>query len=438
MHKVAITTFGCKLNQAESAQIVELLTNQGYEIVAFEDNADCYIFNSCTVTANADSRCRQAIRRAKRLSPKALIIITGCYAEVSPGELEKITGVDYILGSDYKFKIIEYLNDFTKKQKPIIQTCGYTGHGLFQSIGTGTFLENTRAFLKIQDGCNAFCSYCIVPYARGEIRSGNPSEILIQAKKLIQRGFREIVLTGAHIGLYGRDLSLKNGLFELLSELNQIDGHFRIRLSSLEPNEVTDELLELMASTSKICPHLHIPLQSGDDEILRAMNRKYSLQEFSTIIRKILKYLPDVGLGMDVIVGFPGETEAHFNHTLNFIESLPISYLHVFAYSVRKGTLAATLPNRVSKEIQMERSRILRKTGQAKKMQFHRQNENKIYSVLFEQQESADFISGLTPHYIRVRVKADASVLNEIHPVKLVKADQNFVLGEMITTKCFE
>ncbi len=432
MYKIAITTFGCKLNQAESAQIVELLTNQGYEIAEFDEKADCYIINSCTVTANADSRCRQAIRRAKRLTPKALIIITGCYAEVSPEELEKIAGVDYILGSDYKFKIGEYLNDFTKKKKPIIQTCGYTGHDLFQSIGTGTFLENTRAFLKIQDGCNAFCSYCIVPYARGEIRSGKTDEILNQAQKLIQNGFHEIVLTGAHIGLYGHEKIPNNTLFDLLKAISQLDGNFRIRLSSLESNEVTDELLDLMASSSKICPHLHIPLQSGDDEILRAMNRKYNRHEYTAVIQKILKYLPDVGLGTDVIVGFPGETDEHFDNTYRLIESLPFSYLHVFAYSVRKGTLAAKLPNRVSKEIQMERGRILRKAGQLKKLEFHRRHEGEIYPVLFEQEESPGIMTGLTPHYIRVRVETNARILNEIHPVKLVRADPNFVLGEMV------
>ncbi len=434
MNKVAITTFGCKLNQAESAQLVELLINQGYEIVEFEEKADCYIFNSCTVTANADSRCRQAIRKAKRLSPEALIIITGCYAEVSPDELEKISGVDYILGSDYKFKIIEYLTDFQKKQKPIIHTCGYTGHNMFQSIGAGIFLENTRAFLKIQDGCNAFCSYCIVPYARGEIRSGKPDEILLQAKKLIQRGFHEIVLTGVHIGLFGREQSSNTNLAGLLKMISELEGDFRIRLSSLEPNEVTDEILELMASTSKICPHLHIPLQSGDDEILRLMNRKYNLLEFATVIQKIIKYLPAVGLGTDVIVGFPGETEEHFNNIRQFIASLPLNYLHVFAYSVRKGTKAAKFPNRVSKEIQRDRSRILRKIGQVKKMQFYRQNESKIYPVLFEQEESPALISGLTPNYIRVRVKAHPEVINEIHSVRLIKADQNFVLGEIMPT----
>ncbi|MCI0516182.1 tRNA (N(6)-L-threonylcarbamoyladenosine(37)-C(2))-methylthiotransferase MtaB [candidate division KSB1 bacterium] len=435
MHKVAITTFGCKLNQAESAQIVELLTDRGYEIVAFEERADCYIFNSCTVTANADSRCRQAIRKAKRLSPEALIIITGCYAEVSPDELEKITGVDYILGSDYKFKIIEYLNDSTKQKKPIVQTCGYTGHDLFNSIGMGTFLENTRAFLKIQDGCNAFCSYCIVPYARGEIRSGKPDEIISQAKKLIQKGFHEIVLTGAHIGLYGRESSSAHSLPELLHELTRLEGNYRIRLSSLECKEVSDALLELMASTAKICPHFHIPLQSGDDEILRKMNRKYNLQDFSDVILKIVKYLPDVGLGTDVIVGFPGETDTQFNNTRLFIESLPFSYLHVFAYSARKGTPAAKLPQRVSKEAQMERSRILRKIGQVKKLQFHRQHENKIYPVLFEQEESPGLMAGLTPNYIRARIKANHSILNEIHPVKLLKADQNFVHGEILPPK---
>lgn len=432
MYRVAITTFGCKLNQSESAQIVELLTNQGYEITGFEEEADCYIINSCTVTANADSRCRQAIRKAKRLAPKALIIVTGCYAEISPDELKKINGVDYIIGSDYKFKIIEYLNDFKKKKKPIIQTCGYTGHHLFQSIGSGTFLENTRAFLKIQDGCNAFCSYCIVPYARGEIRSGQLNQILNQARQLIQKGFHEIVLTGVHIGLYGHEQKPKSTLFDLLNAILHLEGNFRIRLSSLELNEVTEELLELIASSPKICPHLHIPLQSGDDEILRAMNRKYTLQDYLAVIHKILKYLPNVGLGTDVIVGFPGETDAHFNNSFQFIESLPFGYLHVFTYSVRKGTLAAKLPNRVSKEIQMERSRILRKVGQLKKMHFNQQNEGKIHSVLFEQEDAPGLISGLTDNYIRVKIKTNANILNEIYPVKLIKADQNFVRGEIV------
>lgn len=430
--KIAITTFGCKLNQAESAQLVEMLIKRGYVITAFEKPADVYIINSCTVTAKADARCRQAIRKARRTAPAATIIVTGCYAEVSPDKLSQIEGIDYILGSDYKFSIIDYLETTARSQHPVIQTCGIKGHPEFINPNCGYFLDNTRAFLKVQDGCNAFCSYCIVPFARGQSRSGALADILQKVHELIRRGYREIVLTGAHLGLYGQDLIPPSTLADLLAQIISIEGDFRIRLSSIEPLDVTPKLIDLLSSSPKICSHLHIPLQSGDDAILKAMNRNYSAAQFEFIIQQVLARNNQIALGTDIIVGFPGETESQFENSFQLIKKLPFSYLHVFPYSVRKGTAAARLTSRIPGTIQAERSQRLRMLGKMKRNRFHQQFLNIVLPVLFEQEAAPGCFSGLTPNYIRVKAAAEKDVMNRIIPVKIVAVNEDLVTGEII------
>lgn len=434
MKKIAVNTFGCKLNQAETAQLVELLMNQGYEITAFDQPADIYLINTCTVTAKAESRGRQAIRKARRLAPGAKIIVTGCYAEVAAAELCKLDEVDVILGSDYKFQLIDFLDTLPTEKKPIVRTCGLKHHTDFHGPRAGFFLENTRAFLKIQDGCNAFCSYCIVPYARGRSRSGEMDEIVAQAKRLVTRGFREIVLTGVHIGLFGHDLRPQQSLTTLVERLIKIPEDFRIRLSSLEPMEVTDDLLEITAESDKVCPHFHVPLQNGDDVILKAMHRNYTAAQFEEIILKVNEKFPDAGLGTDVIVGFPGETGEHFENTLKLIERLPFTYLHVFTYSVRKGTAAAKLPNRIPKNIQMERSRRLRELATMKQRAFWESQIQKRHPVLFEE-ENNGWMSGFTSNYIRVKAPAEPALINTIQPVRLLKIDKESVSGRIETSK---
>lgn len=429
MTKVAITTFGCKLNQAESAQISEILTRNNYLMTDFDSAADVYVINTCTVTAKADARCRQAIRKARRLAPEAKIIVTGCYAEVAPHELEQIPGVDYIVGSDFKFKILDYLTTPEKNPTPVIHTCGYDGHPAFITENSGFFLENTRAFLKIQDGCNAFCSYCIVPYARGRSRSGAVLDLRKQFKTLLAREFKEIVLTGAHIGMFGQDFNRKLSLKNLLEEFLEIDGNYRIRLSSLEPLEISPDLIDLIAGTNKICSHMHIPLQSGDNEILKKMNRHYSCEYFRDTVQMVAEKLPGCGLGTDVIVGFPGEMEPNFENTFQLINELPFTYLHVFAYSIRKGTPAARFKPQIAKPVQMERSKRLRQLGDLKRKQFYNFHINKKIPVLFEEELEPGWLTGLGPDYVRIKAKADNSVINQIVPVEIVEAEREMLIG---------
>ncbi|MCI0513886.1 tRNA (N(6)-L-threonylcarbamoyladenosine(37)-C(2))-methylthiotransferase MtaB [candidate division KSB1 bacterium] len=432
MLTVGITTFGCKLNQAESAQITEFLQTQGYRVVTADEPADFYVINTCAVTARAEARGRQAIRKIQRFAPEAVIIITGCYAEVGAASLKNIPGVDYILGSDYKFQLLPWLAAPVKNTAPVIQTRGIQGHPCFENIAPGTFLEHTRAFLKIQDGCHAFCSYCIVPYARGENRSGTPAEILTQARQLVARGYQEIVLTGAHLGLYGQDQTPPVDLTQLLAQLLQIEGLARIRLSSLEPLEVTDDLLHLISHEPRVCPHLHIPLQSGDDAILNAMNRHYSAAQFKALILKISARIPHLRLGTDVMVGFPGETEAMFENSHRLIAELPFSYLHVFSYSVRPGTAAAKLGNRVSKPIQTWRSNQLIELGRQQESAFLAKFWQQSMPVLFEQAVSPGCYRGLTSNYLRVQVCCGRDLVNQIHWVRLDQCHDDWIAGQLV------
>jgi threonylcarbamoyladenosine tRNA methylthiotransferase MtaB len=428
MKKIAVNTFGCKLNQAESAQLIEQLSGHGFTFTSFDQPADIYIINTCTVTAKAEARCRQAIRQARRLAPAAKIIVTGCYAEVGANDLGQLDAVDIILGSDYKYQIHQFLDDFSTPTQPIIRTCGGHDHPDFHSPGTGFFLENTRAFLKIQDGCNAFCAYCIVPYARGRSRSGETSKIVAQVQELVARGFKEIVLTGVHIGLFGQDANPPESLTALVQCLVKISGDFRLRLSSLEPLEVTDALLDLISDSKKVCPHLHIPLQSGDATILKAMNRHYTPAQFEELIGKVCRKIPHPGVGTDVIVGFPGETDAQFENTYRLIERLPVTYLHVFAYSVRQGTAAAKLPDKVPKSVQAERSRRLRELGRRKQFEFSVSQLQQVHPVLFEE-ENSGWMSGLTDNYLRIKVRANPALINTIQAVRLDEITADGILG---------
>ncbi|MCK5738377.1 tRNA (N(6)-L-threonylcarbamoyladenosine(37)-C(2))-methylthiotransferase MtaB, partial [bacterium] len=401
-YKVSITTLGCRLNQAESAQLTELLSKNEYEIVPVNEPADICVLNTCAVTAKAASRARQAIRRLQRLAPQAVIVVAGCYAEVAADEIAQIPGVDFVLGSDYKYDLLRFLKQPEKKEKTVIRTCGYDNHPEFVHVAPGYFLEHTRAFLKIQDGCNGFCSYCIVPYARGKIRSSHIDATLAEARQLVARGFKEIVLTGAHIGLFGKERKGAASLTDLLVEMLKLEGDFRIRLSSIEPLEVTPELLNLMADSEKICPHLHIPLQNGNDDILKAMNRHYNTQQFADLVHQAVEQIPNVAIGTDVMVGFPGETQTQFENMERFIIDLPLHYLHVFAYSVRKGTVAAKMPDRVPKTIMAERSRRLRKISDLHRISFHQSHLGRHFPVLFEEEVQPNILTGLTPNYIRV------------------------------------
>lgn len=338
------------------------------------------------------------------------------------------------MGSNTKFTLFEHLDTLQKKNPPDIYTDSQCSNMEFVSPASGHFFEHTRAFLKIQDGCNAFCSYCIVPFTRGRSRSGKPAKLIRQARELVDKGYREIVLTGAHTGCYGKDLTPPGYLVDLMIELEKIDGLDRIRLSSIEPMEITSALIEFIASSSKMCPHLHIPLQSGDSAILQAMNRHYSPDEYRQVVEKVIEKIPDAALGADVLIGFPGETDEQAENTYQFIQSLPLAYLHVFNYSVRKGTAAAKLTDRIPNAIKKLRSQRLRSLANVKKNVFHQRFSGKPLKVLFEQIDSNRQVNGLSENYIRVKAPGNESLINQIVPVKIVQIDTDFVWGQINVT----
>ena len=429
MKKISFYTLGCKLNQAETAVLADQFKQENYEIVPFGEPVDMCVINTCTVTAKTDYRCRQMIRRAKKDAPNAKVAVVGCYAQLHPEKISEIEGVNYILGSDSKFDLPKLLDDSTETDQPLIT---HSSNDFFKNPEPGNFWNHTRAFAKIQDGCNNFCTYCAVPLARGRSRSDSMDHVFETVKKLVGRGHKEIVLTGVHIGMYGKDLKPAKSLLDLLKNIETIPGLERIRLSSLEPLEIKNSLLDWIAGSNKICHHFHVPLQNGDDEILKRMKRNYNTETFLMIVTKIREKLPHCGLGTDVIVGFPGETEKHFQNTVQLINSLPFSYLHVFSYSKRPGTKATDFSDHVDPKIIKQRSEILRQIAKKKKIDFYLSRVGKIERVLWEEKTKNNFMSGWTDNYIRVRSKANEKMLNQICRVKIVSANPEFVDGEII------
>ena len=428
--RVAFHTLGCKLNQAESTALAGEFYSKGYRIVPFGDEADICIINSCTVTERADAKCRQAIRKAHKLSPNAVIAVVGCYAQMQPDELLSFPGVRVILGSDRKYEILDRIEDYFKTGRTQV---GTGTNREFVRAHPGAYHDLTRAFLKIQDGCNNFCSYCIVPYARGRSRSEPLSSVITDVHKLIEAGYREIVLTGVHIGRYGHDLPSSTTLIELLKLLSAEFTTIRIRLSSLEPMEIDDVLIDLIADSNKICPHFHVPLQSGDNSILRSMNRIYTSEHFFGIVDMIKRKIPHAAIGTDVIAGFPGETEEAFRNTYDLIRDLPLSYLHVFVYSKRTGTRAAEFKQQVSRLTKKQRSDSLIELGKEKKREFYRQSLGTVLNVLFESRSYGDTMSGFSENYIKVGARKDVRYFNQITPVKIIAADAQAVKGTILS-----
>jgi threonylcarbamoyladenosine tRNA methylthiotransferase MtaB len=429
MKKVSFYTLGCKLNQAETAIMAEQFEHNGYHLVPFGELVDICVINTCTVTGKSDHRCRQMIRKAKKISPAATIAVVGCYAQLSAENIQNIDGVDFIVGSDKKFDLLQILDENNGSNRPLFFP---STNMSFLSPEPGNFWNFTRAFLKIQDGCDSFCSYCTVPLARGKSRSDSLDHIIKSAKKLVQRGHREIVLTGVHIGRYGKDLIPSKKLLDVLKGLEQITGLERIRLSSMEPLEIDDALLNWVVDSEKVCHHFHIPLQSGDDEILKKMNRDYTSKIYFELIHRLKKLIPDCGLGTDIIVGFPGETEHQFQNTLLLVDELPFTYLHVFSFSPRAGTKAVHLPDRVNPKEIKRRSEILRASGKMKKKQFLLSLVRKNLKVLWEEKERGDWMVGFSGNYARVRARANPELMNRICDVNINKAESDFVQGDVI------
>lgn len=434
-HRVAITTLGCKVNQYESAGIIEKLAGRGFINVPFSNSADIYIINTCTVTARTDYQSRQLIRKAYRKNPEASIIVTGCYAQRAPGDLSGLPGVAAVVGNAEKENIPDIIRNMVKGEQQIL--VGAIGHVRnISGFAVTRFPEHTRAFLRIQDGCNSFCSYCIIPYSRGRSRSLPEKDVLDRIGILGKAGHREIVLSGIHLGVYGEDLSPPASLLTLLKKIEENKAVERLRLSSIEPTEVTDEIISHIRDSKIICPHLHIPLQSGDNKILSLMKRDYNTKLFRGLIEKLLNAMPDIALGIDVMVGFPGEGEKEFANTVAFIEEIPAAYLHVFPYSKRPGTRSSDLPGDVAEGVKKERAKMLRMLGKRKRAAFAERFIGKSLSVLIEDKKDRDTAlqKGFSENYIPVLIAENtASLANNIVDIIADKRDGGKLLGRKIT-----
>lgn len=396
--KVAFHTLGCRLNMAESGSIAQGFMDRGYQIVDFGVEADVVFLNTCTVTDGADSTCRNLIRKARHSSPEGKVVVAGCYAQMESEKISQMQGVDLILGTSEKYKVFDYL---LEDEEQIIKV---DKSNEFWGASTTPADSHTRAFLKIQDGCNYVCSFCIIPFARGRSRTIKSSEAIHEARKLVHQGYKEIVLTGVNIGEYENRSGEK--LSYLIQELLKLEGLERLRLSSVEPNTITDELLEVMKGSPKFMDHFHIPLQSGDDSILKSMRRKYTVSQYKNIIDKVKKAFPLAGIGADVIVGHPGEGEQEFQNTFSLLRDLPITHFHVFPFSKRKGTTAASLAGQVPHGVKKNRVNILNSLGKAKLKAFAEEMQGKTFQVLFEQENATKYFEGYTSNFLRVRAKA--------------------------------
>ncbi|MBS3897180.1 MAG: tRNA (N(6)-L-threonylcarbamoyladenosine(37)-C(2))-methylthiotransferase MtaB [Dethiobacter sp.] len=415
MATVAFFTLGCKVNQTETAALQQLFVAAGYQPVPFDGHADVYVINTCTVTQLGDKKSRQMIRRARRANLVAVIVVTGCYAQVSPDDVLKIPEVDLVVGTHARAKLPELVEEAKKGRLNCVVPLAEKEE--FEDLPVAQTAGRKRAFLKVQEGCRQFCSYCIVPQARGSLYSRPPEETVVEVKRLAKQGFHELVLTGVHLGSYGVDLPEEIALSDLLRQLAPLAGIRRIRISSIEPTEITPDLVEVMLENPSICRHLHIPLQSGDDLVLRRMNRKYDAAEFLQLVCWLRSQLPGIALTTDVMVGFPGETEEQFQHTMGLVEKSAFSRVHVFKYSPRDGTPAAGFPEQVAPEQKEERSKRLLDLGRRLSVVFRRQFIGKTVDVLFEETAGKGKLAGLTEHYVRVTARAPETFLGEIATV---------------------
>ncbi|MBL3655365.1 tRNA (N(6)-L-threonylcarbamoyladenosine(37)-C(2))-methylthiotransferase MtaB [Fulvivirga sediminis] len=418
MRKVAFYTLGCKLNFSETSSISRMFEEKGYKKVEFTDTPDIFIINTCSVTENADKKCKKIVREARKISPNAYVTIIGCYAQLKPKEISEIPGVDAVLGAAEKFRLIDLLDDFVRPEQPKV---------LASEIETATSFNNafsindrTRTFLKVQDGCDYGCTFCTIPMARGKSRSNTIENIISSANEIVASGVKEIVLTGVNTGDFGiRNGKREDRFLDLVIALDQVEGLERVRISSIEPNLLHNEIIEFVAQSDKFVPHFHIPLQSGSDKILKLMRRRYLSQLYTDRVAKIKELMPHCCIGVDVIVGFPGETDEDFLETYQFLNELDISYLHVFTYSERANTLATEMDEVVPMKVRNKRSKMLRSLSEKKKRHFYEQNIGRIDTVLFEEDIEDGKMHGFTNNYVRVAVKYDPVLVNELKKIKI-------------------
>jgi len=433
-HTVALTTLGCKLNFSETSTISRQFKNVGYNVVRFDQFSDIYVINTCSVTENADKQFKSYVSKALKINQDAFIIAIGCYAQLKPEELANVNGVDLVLGSKEKFKILDYLNDFKKNQSGKIHSCEISETNFYRS--SFSIGDRTRSFLKVQDGCDYKCTYCTIPLARGISRSDKLDNVLRAAKEISDSGIKEIVLTGVNIGDYGKgefgNKNHKNTFLELVTALDKVDGISRVRISSIEPNLLSNDIINFVSNSKKFVPHFHIPMQSGSDTILKLMKRRYLSKLYRDRINHVKQVMPNACIGADVIVGFPGETEEEFMETYNFIKSLDLSYLHVFTYSERDNTEAIGLNNVVPSNIRSKRSKLLRALSVQLKRKFYMSQLGTIKNVLFEPENRNGFIYGFSNNYVRIKTPWRSSIKDKIIPFELQNiSDDGLVTGEV-------
>jgi threonylcarbamoyladenosine tRNA methylthiotransferase MtaB len=430
MKKVAFITLGCKVNQYETNSMIQQFLQKKYEIVEHTEKADIYIVNTCTVTNMSDRKSRQMLRRVKELNPKAIVVACGCYVQVAKDEVEKIEEIDLVLGNNEKKEIVEIVEQYTEENKKNIEIEDVMQQKEYVELGEITYTEKTRAVIKVQDGCDRFCSYCIIPYARGRVRSRKPENIIEEIEKIAQEGVKEVVITGIHIASYGKDFKENYRLINLLEEINKIDGIQRIRLGSIEPLLITEEFVARLSKLEKICHHFHLSLQSGCDETLKRMNRRYTTQEFKEIVDRLRKAYDDVILTTDIIVGFPKESQEEFEQTYQFLQKIKFYKMHIFKYSPRKGTKAAQMDGQINGNIKEERSQKLIELSNKNEQEYNTKYIGKEVEVLFEEEKNG-YYQGHTKNYILSLVKSKEKLENKIVKAKCIDSDIDHILLEI-------
>jgi len=425
--KVAFYTLGCKLNFSETSTIARDFTKEGFDRVDFSEEADIYVINTCSVTENADKRFKSIVKQAQKINADAFVAAVGCYAQLKPEELAAVDGVDLVLGATEKFKITSYINDLSKNDMGEVHSCEIEDADFY--VGSYSIGDRTRAFLKVQDGCDYKCTYCTIPLARGISRSDALQNVLDNAAEISSKGIKEIVLTGVNIGDYGKgefgNKKHEHTFFELVEKLDDVEGIHRVRISSIEPNLLKDETIQFVANSESFVPHFHIPLQSGSDELLKKMKRRYLKQTYTSRVEAIKKYMPDACIGVDVIVGFPGETDELFLETYNYLANLNISYLHVFTYSERPNTEAVNFDEIVPISVRKKRSKMLRGLSAKMRSVFYEKQLNTERTVLFEDENKEGYINGFTENYVKVKAPWNPELVNTLHKVKLTEVDED-------------
>jgi threonylcarbamoyladenosine tRNA methylthiotransferase MtaB len=430
VYTVSFTTLGCKVNQFETEAMTEILEDEGFKVVSHQDQSDIYIINTCAVTKESDRKSRQFINKAKRLNKDALVVAVGCSVQLNSEKINSETDVDIIIGTKHKGNIGKIIKDRLNNKDNTSHIESFSGKEAFEELKISTVHDKTRANIKIQDGCSQFCTYCIIPYVRGPIRSRNHDDIIEEVKKIVENGYKEIVLNGIHISSYGAEKKEDGSLLKLIEDINNIKGIERIRLGSLEPNIITDDFAENISKLDKVCHHFHLSLQSGNDNVLSRMNRKYTSTQYLTNVELLRKYMPDSGITTDIIVGFPGETDEEFNQTYEFVKKIQFSRIHVFKYSIREGTKAAEMEEQIDENVKSVRSKKLIELGDKIANEFMEKFIGRNMSVLVENQKDNNYFEGYTTNYLKVSIKSDYNIKNKIVDVKISKVCNDYLESE--------